>query len=93
VDSTLPILKIDDSYTVSQLEDKLDELLSLDNIDGSLPCVFAYEVEDELALGVMGLLSVNDLRHALGELKSRQTTSILKLNGHGICCRCARRST
>lgn len=71
MDTTLPTLNIDDNHTVSQLEGKLDELLYLDNIDGSLPCVFAYEVEDELALGVMGLLSVNDLRHALGELRGR----------------------
>lgn len=70
MDTTLPILKIDEDHTVSQLDEKLNELLRLDNIDGSLPCVFAYEVDDELALGVMGLLSVNDLRHALGESHS-----------------------
>ncbi len=70
VDSILPILKINEGHTVFQLVQKLDELLRLDHIDGSLTCVFEYEVDDELALGVMGLLSVNDLQHALGESAS-----------------------
>ncbi len=92
VDSILPVLQVDESHTVSRLKANVEDLLALGNIDGSLPCCFTYEVDDELALGVLGLISVNDLKHAMGEAKrDTRRPTYSDVSSRQKCCRSSQR--
>jgi len=68
VDTSLPYIQVDMKHTVSSLRASLEAIVLAGHRDGCFPCL--RRQDDTLGLGVVGVLAVNELQHALSGLCS-----------------------
>jgi hypothetical protein len=61
---------VDQKHTVASLQAKLAEIIKSGHRDGCFPCLKSHD--NSTGLGLVGVLAVNELQHALGEIALHQ---------------------
>jgi chloride channel 3/4/5 len=65
VDTDLPYILVDQKHTVASLQAKLADMIKSGHRDGCFPCLKSQD--GSTGLGLVGVLAVNELHHALGK--------------------------
>lgn len=87
VDTDLPYLLVDEKHTVTTLRGKLANMIKAGHRDGCFPCL--KRQEHSMGLGLVGILAVNELQHALGRDRSRSLA--INSKAEPLSCRRTRR--